>query len=172
MVKKNKYKWLLLFLAKQVPFVSTFIILIFSFVFAPIYNAKSTLVMIPIFFWAMEKNSSFDFVFVMLFGFIQDFMDGTQFGLNIFLFLSLYFMIYYQKFFPIDTSFAFSYLAFSLTTLLLLLLKYFLISSMFIEYINFFNIVVSWAILILSYPLLYWILQKINLNIVRKYINA
>lgn len=168
MGRKNKYKWLFSFCAKQIPFITSLLILIFSFAIPTMYNSKATLVLIPIFYWGMEKTKSFDFIFVMLFGFIQDFIDGTQFGFNIFIFLSLYFIVYYQKFFQIDTSFAFSYLAFSLTTLSLLLLKYFIISSMFIENINFFNIIVSWAILILFYPIFFWGLQKVN-TIVRKY---
>ena len=78
-------------------------------------------------------------------------------------------MVYYQKFFPLDTSFTFSYLAFTISTLVLYLLKYVVISSMFVENINFLNIIIGWAILILCYPILYWILQKLNLRIVRKY---
>ena len=169
MVRKSKYKWLFSFLAGQIPFLSGLLILTLSFVFNPVFNTKPTLVLIPIFFWGMEKIQSFDFLFVMLFGFIQDFMDGTQFGFNIFMFLSIYFMVYYQKFFPLDTSFAFSYLAFTISTLVLYLLKYVVISSMFVENINFLNIIIGWAILILCYPILYWILQKLNLRIVRKY---
>ena len=169
MVKKNKYKWLLSILSKQIPFVSSFIILVLSFVLPPIYNAKATIVLIPIFFWGIEKTKSFDFIFVMLFGFIQDFMDGTQFGINIFIFLSIYFMAYYQKLFPLDSSFAFSYFAFSLATLCLLFFKYVIISSMFITNINLFNVILSWAILILCYPLFYWILQKLNMKIVKRY---
>lgn len=168
MVRKNKYKWFYSLLAKQIPFITSLLILMISFAIPSVYNTKATLVLIPIFYWGMEKTKSFDFIFVMLFGFIQDFLDGTQFGFNIFIFLSLYFIVYYQKFFPFDTSFTFSYLAFSISTLLLLLLKYFIISSMFIENINFFNIIVSWAILILFYPIFYWILKKFNI-LVRKY---
>ena len=169
MVRKNKYKWLFSFCARQTPWLSSFLILAFSFVFIPFYDVKATLVLIPVFFWGMEKTKSFDFISVMLFGFIQDFLDGTQFGFNMFIFLSIYFMAYYQKFFPLDESFAFSYLAFCISTFTLVLLKYFIISSMFVESINFFNILVSWAVLVLWYPVFYYILKLIDERIVRKY---
>ncbi len=169
MVRRNKYKWLLTFFAKRIPLLSSFLILLFSFVFIPFFNVKSTLVLIPIFFWGMKKVKNFDFFFVMFFGFIQDFLDGTQFGFNMFIFLSIYFMVYYQKFFPLDESFTFSYLAFSISTFMLVLIKYFVISSMFVENINFFNILVSWAVLILFYPVFYWLLKQLYERIVRKY---
>ena len=169
MVRKSKYKWLISFLSRQLPWLSCFFILILSFSLIPFYKTKSTLVLIPIFFWSMEKVKCFDFIFVMLFGFIQDFMDGTQFGFNIFIFLSIYFMFFYQKIFPLDESFSFSYLAFSISTLFLILLKYFVISSMFIENINFLNILVSWAILVLLYPIFYYPLKLLRVRIVRKY---
>ncbi|MCR5506942.1 MAG: hypothetical protein K6F04_03795, partial [bacterium] len=127
------------------------------------------LVLIPIFFWAMEKVRCLDFIFIMLFGFIQDFMDGTQFGFNIFIFLSIYFIFYYQKFFPLDESFSFSYLAFAVSTFALILLKYFVISAMFVENTNFFNVLVSWAILLVCYPILYYPLKLLRERIVRKY---
>lgn len=169
MVRKNKYKWLFSLIARQIPWISCFITLILSFIIPPYHNVKATLVLIPIFFWGMEKVKSFDFSFIMLFGFIQDFLDGTQFGFNIFIFLSIYFIVYYQKFFPLDESFAFSYLAFTVLTFILILLKYVVISGMFIENINFFNILISWAILLLCYPIFYWILKKIYKRIVGKY---
>ena len=169
MVKKSKYKIFLSILARQIPWLSSFLLLILSFVSYPIFNTKPTLVLIPIFFWAMHKTPSFDFIFVMLFGFIQDFMDGTQFGFNIFIFLSIYFIVYYQKFFPLDSSFAFSYLAFASTSLILLFIKYIIISDFFVANIAFFNIMISWAMLVLSYPLLYWLLQQLNIYIVERY---
>ncbi len=169
MVRKSKYKWLFSFLAHQIPFLSSFFILVFSFALPPIFNTKSVLVLIPIFYWGIEKNTSFDFIFVMLFGFIQDLLDGTQFGFNMFIFLSIYFLAFYQKFFPLDASFAFSYLAFSLLSLIALLLKYTVISSIFVVNINFFSVIISWAVLILFYPIFYYILQKLNYKIVRKY---
>lgn len=169
MVRKSKYKWLLSFIARQTPWLSSFLILVFSFVFMPLYNAKATLVLIPIFYWGIQKTKSFDFISVMLFGFIQDFLDGTQFGFNMFMFLSIYFMAYYQKFFPLVDSFSFSYLAFCVSTFVLILLKYFTISSMFVENINFFNILVSWAFLVLWYPIFFWILKKLDERVVKKY---
>ncbi len=169
MVRKSKYKWLFSFLSHQIPWVSSFFILVFSFVFIPCCNVKSTLVLIPIFFWGMQKTKSFDFISVMLFGFLQDFLDGTQFGFNMFIFLSTYFVVYYQKFFPLDESFTFSYLAFSIVTLALILLKYCVISSMFVENINLLNILVSWAVLILWYPIFFIILKKLDERFVRKY---
>ena len=169
MGRKNKYKWLFSFFARQTPWVSSFLILISSFVFIPFYDVKTTLVIIPIFFWGMEKTKSFDFISVMLFGFIQDFLDGTQFGFNMFIFLSIYFIVYYQKFFPLDESFSFSYLAFCISTFVLILIKYFIISSMFVENINFFNILVSWAVLVLWYPIFYYVLKKLNERVVKKY---
>ncbi len=169
LVRKSKYKWLKSFLSKQLPWLSSFFILVLSFVFIPVYNVKATLVLIPIFFWGMKKVKCFDFIFVMLFGFIQDFLDGTQFGFNMFIFLSIYFVVFYQKFFPLDESFSFSYLAFCISTLVLILLKYFVISSMFVENINFFNILLSWAVLILCYPIFYWPLNQIYERVVSKY---
>ena len=169
MVKKSKYKIIFSILARQIPWLSSFLLLALSFVARPVFNTKPTLVLIPIFFWAMHKTPSFDFIFVMLFGFIQDFMDGTQFGFNIFLFLSLYFMVYYQKFFPLDSSFAFSYLAFALSSLGLLLIKYIVIVNFFIANLSLFNIIISWAMLVLLYPLLYIVLQILNIRIVERY---
>lgn len=170
MVKySKKYKWLLTFISTKIPFLSSFLILLLSFVNFGFYEAKPLLVLIPIFFWGMMKVKSFDFISVLLFGFVQDFLDGTPFGLNIFIFLSLYFMVYYQKFFSIDSSFVFSYLAFSVVSFVLMLIKYFIISILFVYNIAFFNILLSWAILILFYPIFYWILGWLYTRLVGKY---
>ncbi len=169
MVKKSKYKWLKSFMASKIPFLSSFFILVLSFSIPTFYNVKPMLVLIPIFFWGMKKAAYFDFISVMLFGFIQDFMDGTQFGFNMFMFLTIYFMVYYQKILPLDTSFTMSYIGFSTITFVLFLMKYFVISIMFVNNIDFFSIILSWAILILFYPVLNWLLVKINDKIVSKY---
>ena len=96
-------------------------------------------------------------------------MDGTQFGFNIFIFLSVYFMVYYQKFFPLDSSFAFSYLAFAITSLCTLFIKYIIIINFFVVNLSLFNIIISWAMLVLFYPLLYWVLQILNIRLVERY---
>jgi rod shape-determining protein MreD len=165
----KKYKWLLTFISTKLAFLSSFIILLLSFVNLGFPEAKPMFVLIPIFFWSMMKVKSFDFIYVLFFGFIQDFIDGTTFGLNIFIFLSLYFMVFYQKFFPLDSSFVFSYLAFSIVSFILMLVKYFIILTLFIPTINFFNVLLSWAVLILFYPLFYWILNWLYIKLVGKY---
>ncbi len=170
MVKKSKkYKWLLNFLSTKIPFVSSFLILILSFVKYGFDDSKAMLVLIPIFIWAMLKVKSFDFISVLLFGFIQDFMDGTPFGLNIFIFLLLYFIVYYQKIFPIESSFIFSYLSFATLTFLLLTIKYFFIYFLFTNQLNFVNTIISWTILTLFYPIFYVMIKYLYERFVGKY---
>ena len=165
----KRYKWFLNFISTKIPFLSSFLILLLSFVNFGYYEAKPMLVLIPIFFWSMYKVKSFDFIAVLLFAFIQDFLDGTQFGLNIFIFLCLHFIVYYQKFFSIDSSFVFSYLVFNVISFILIMVKFFIIAILFENDINFFNVLLSWAILILFYPVIYWILNLLYQKLVGKY---
>lgn len=165
----KRYKYFLNFISTKIPFLSSFLILLLSFVNFGYFEAKPLLVLIPIFIWSMYKVKSFDFISVLLFAFIQDFLDGTQFGLNIFIFLCLHFIVYYQKFFTIDSSFVFSYLVFDIISFILIMIKYVIISTLFISGINFFNVLLSWAILILFYPIFYWILSLLYGKIVGKY---
>ena len=167
--RSKRYKWFLNFISTKIPFLSSLLILLLSFVNFGYFEAKPLLVLIPIFFWSMYKVKSFDFISVLLFAFIQDFLDGTQFGLNIFIFLSLHFIIYYQKFFPIDSSFVFSYLVFDIVAFILIMIKYIIISTLFISNINFFNVLLSWAILILFYPIFYLILNWLYIKLVGRY---
>ncbi|MDR2098748.1 MAG: hypothetical protein LBO78_01855 [Rickettsiales bacterium] len=164
----KRYKWLFSFISAQIPFISSFLVLMLSFADVGPHYAKPVLVLIPIFFWAMTKTAHMEFISIMLFGFVEDFMDGTPFGLNIFIFLSLYFIVYYQKMFPLEESFIFSYLAFSVLTLVLFLFKYAVTVMLFVPNLGFFNILLSWAVLILLYPMFYYMLSRLYV-LVRKY---
>lgn len=157
------------FLSSKIPLITTIFIFITSFIFKPFYNIKLLITLIPIFFWTSKQKSHFDFIPVLLFGFLQDFIDNTPFGINLFMFLSLYFFIYYQDFFSINTSFIYSFSVFSLLSIILLLLKFIILKSFFIVNINFLNIFYSILILILCYPVFYIFLGYLNLKFMDKH---
>ncbi len=156
------------YLVNTIPVFSTFLIFILSFIFNPFFGIKSMLVLIPIFFWGSEKVLYFDFVSIMIFGFFQDFIDGTRLGINIFIFLSIYFFTYYQKFFTFVSSFFYSYLLFFVVISLALLLKFLILYLFFLDNISFRNVLFSIILLNIYYPIIYLFLQKLNLKSIER----
>jgi rod shape-determining protein MreD len=156
------------FLSKGVPLAECFLIQMVSFSLISMLDARPMLVLIPLFYWAMVKTPYLDFIPIMLLGFVQDFMDGTVVGLNVFIFLSLYFVVHYQKIFPLDSSFGFAYLAFSASTLVLLTVKYVLI-SLFVPTAGFMGVFVNWLVLAAFFPPLYYIIKASDDNMVSRY---
>lgn len=169
---KVKYNILFKTWCRFAPIITSIILFVFSFVIKPVLNVQITLSLIPIFFWGSEKNISFDFIFVIILGIFQDIVDGTLLGINIFLFLSLYFFVFYQKLISLESSFIISYIAFIISSFSILIVKYFIIWILINNVISISNLLLSWMFLILCYPFVYLILQKINLKIMKVYNNA
>ncbi|MDR1476827.1 MAG: hypothetical protein LBI17_01715 [Rickettsiales bacterium] len=168
MPRFRKYRVLTAFLAKGTPFIECFLIQVLSFSPLMPFQSKPVLVLVPIFFWAMAKTAYIDFIPIMLLGFVQDFMDGTVIGLNVFVFLSLYFMVYYQKIFPIDASFGFSYMAFAAVSFALAVAKYSIV-SLFVPLVGVLDGLVNWALLALFFPPIYMVLRYSNDRMVSRY---
>ena len=157
------------FISSKIPLITTIFIFITSFVLEPFKNIKLLTVLIPIFFWISKQKQVLDFVTVLVLGFLQDFIDNTPFGINVFIFLILYFFIYYQTFFPINTSFIYSFSVFSFLSTILLLLKFVILKLFFVANINFYNVFYSAIFLILYYPMFYIFLEYLNLKFMDKH---
>ena len=112
-MNKTTKRKILYFISSKIPLMTTVVIFITSFIFQPFKNIKILATLIPIFFWSSKQKAFFDFLPVLLFGFLQDFIDNTAFGINIFIFLTLYSFVSYQTFLPINTSFFYSFFIFS-----------------------------------------------------------
>jgi rod shape-determining protein MreD len=156
------------FVAKGVPFAECFLLQVLSFSLVLPLGVRPVLVLVPLFYWAMVKTPYLDFIPVMLLGFVQDFMDGAVVGLNVFVFLSLYFVVHYQKLFPLDSSFAFSYLAFASSTLALLVVKY-SIFALFVPAAGFMGAFADWLWLAALFPPLCWLLARSDKGFVDRY---
>jgi cell shape-determining protein MreD len=148
-------------IAPALPAAACFFSLALSFSFVTPVFARPMLVLIPIYYFSMVKSADIGFISIMLFGFVQDFVDGTAFGLNIFLFLSLYFIIYYQKIFPIAESNAFAFLVFAAISGALVLIKASIISIFFLpKGAIAASAAANWVWLLIFYPPLAWLLSK------------
>jgi rod shape-determining protein MreD len=164
----RKYKLAMTFVSKGVPFAECFLLQALSFSLLPFLGSRPVLVLMPLFYWAMVKTAYLDFIPVMLLGFVQDFMDGTLVGLNVFIFLSLYFVVYYQKTFPLEASFAFSYLAFGTLAFVLLAVKYSIV-SLFVPAAGLAGWFMNWLCLAAFFPPLYWLIRVSDADIVDRY---
>lgn len=164
----RKYKLAMAFVARGVPFAECFLVQVLSFSLLPFLGSRPMLVLVPLFYWAMVRTPYLDFIPVMLLGFVQDFMDGTLVGLNVFIFLSLYFVVHYQKVFPLDSSFWFSYLAFASVAFALLLVKYSIV-SLFVPAAGLAGWFVNWLCLSAFFPPLYWLVGSSDRDIVDRY---
>jgi cell shape-determining protein MreD len=167
---RTRYLWnkAAAWIAAAIPISSTLAILALSFVDTPVLAAKPMLALVPIFFWASVENRHIDFVSIMAFGFVQDFMDGTQPGVNIFVFLTLYFIAYYQKLFPLEDSFLFSWLTFGGLSAALYFVKYQMI-SIFVPNISAAGALYSWLALVVAFAPICLILEYFQFRFIRKY---
>ena len=157
------------FISSKIPLITSIFIFITSFAFQPFNNIKLLTTLIPLFFWGSKQKAFFDFLPVLFLGFLQDFTDNSVFGINIFIFLILYCFVSYQTFFPINTSFIYSFSVFSISILFLLLLKFFILKLFFIPHINLSNIFYSALFIILYYPIFYIFLEYLNLKFMDKH---
>ena len=168
-MNKTTKRKILYFISSKIPLMTTIVIFITSFIFQPFKNIKILATLIPIFFWSSKQKAFFNFLPVLLFGFLQDFIDNTSFGINIFIFLSLYSFVSYQTFLPINTSFFYSFFIFSISVIILSILKFIILKLFFIPYINFTNICNSTLFIILYYPIFYIFLEYLNLKFMDKH---
>ena len=168
-MNKQTKKKIFNFISTKIPVITGFFIFIVSFIFKPTSNIKPVIILIPVFFWGSKQKVFFDFVTVFILGFLQDFMDNTPPGINIFIFLILYSFVYYQTYFSLNKSFLYSFSIFSISIIILFLLKFLILKSFFIANISFKNILYSSLILILYYPIFYIFLEYLNLKFMDKH---
>ncbi len=107
-------------------------------------------------------------IYVIIMSFIYDMLDNNFFGINIFLIVVIYACFMYQKFIPTYKDFVMSYLTFSLIMFAYYLIKYLMFFSIFDSSPNAANIFANYAIMVLLYPAVYVLMEKINKKLFRE----
>ncbi|MDR0367370.1 MAG: hypothetical protein LBH41_02225 [Rickettsiales bacterium] len=149
-------------IAPALPIAASAFILALSFSFATPLFYRPVLVMIPIYYFSITKNPHISFISIMTFAFVQDFMDGTAFGANMFLFLVLHFAAYYQKIFPLGENPLLAFGTFACASGILTLAKGAILAVISPSKTGGAAALYSWLWLCAFYPPTAWALAKIH----------
>lgn len=150
----------------KIPFAMCILYMLLSFI--PTQNNyfpnPIPLTLLPLFYWTINKPNSIGFFYTFILAFIYDIIENGYFGINLFLMLSIYFCFTYQKFIPLYRNFIISYYTFIAISLLYYLIKTSIFTMIFKTQITS-GVITSFIIILLIYPINYWICEKINKRI-------
>ncbi len=153
-----------LFLQKYFPLI--FSLLIISFSYAPLHISglffvKPQLILILIYFWAVNYCEDFSYGSVILCGLLEDVLDASFFGVNTFCYLLFFYFTTMNRRFIAWKDFTYSWIGFLILSLLIMTLKWVLVCVNSSAIIGFGSTFFSWMLLGLLFPPIFIVTYKL-----------
>ena len=130
-------------------------------IFFPSQGLSGVLVFIPLFYFALNAEGKVGYITVALLGAAADGLEGRIIGVNLFSLLFFQTASAYQMIYILDKSFAITWLAFSLTALAALIIKWSLFALVADSMISVLTFGAAALKLIAVYPIFYFIANRI-----------
>ena len=127
---------------------------------------RPDLAMACLYFWVLYRSDLFSILCVLILGVVSDSLSGTPFGLNLLVFVVAYILTLTYGSYVNTKPFFISWIGFALVFLLVLFLKWILLSIYHKTFLLTEHIALTYVTTVLIYPLM----ARINIFVQNKYL--